>query len=261
MCGRFVAASPPGDLAQYFGAMAPDEQLLEREPQFNIAPSASVLAVLERALPGEDQSDDNPAGPVRRIEELHWGLLPIWAKDKKIGNKMFNARSETLATKGAFKSAFAKRRCLIPVDGFYEWQVLEAEDEAEDKEEGDSKKKAKPRKQPVFIHRVDGDPFAFAGIWETWRGPERNDEPLRSCSIITGEPNDKMAHYHNRMPVMLAPDVWDQWLDPAFNDLEALEQLFVPAPSELLEIYPVSSAVNNARNQGSQLADRLASAQ
>ncbi len=145
----------------------------------------------------------------------------------------------------------------VPVDGFYEWQVL-PDETGETDSKTESGKPAKPRKQPVFIHRADGDPFAFAGIWETWRGPDRNDPPLRSCSIITGEPNDKMAAYHNRMPVMLAPDVWDQWLDPDNRDIESLESLFVPAPSELLEIYPVSTAVNNARNQGSQLTDRLA---
>ena len=238
MCGRFVSASPPDELARYFGASVLDETLATGEagetafePRFNVAPSATVLAVLER--------DDPDAGLDRRVEALHWGLIPFWAKDKKIGNKMFNARSETLASKRAFARSFAKRRCLIPVDGFYEWQRI---DDA---------------KQPVFIHRVDGDPFAFAGIWESWRGPDRSDEPLRSCSIITGEPNTKMADYHNRMPVMLAPDAWKQWLDPSYDDLAELEKLFVPAPSELLEIYPVSTAVNNARNTGSQLADRL----
>lgn len=239
MCGRFVSASPPQELAQYFGTSAPDAGLLETlAPRFNIAPSAPILAVLELPEEPSDESFD------RRIEALHWGLLPFWAKDKKIGNKMFNARSETLATKGAFAKAFAKRRCIIPVDGFYEWKVIE-------------NTSGKPTKQPVFVHRVDGDPFAFAGIWETWRGPDRTDDPLRSCSIITGSPNEKMAEYHNRMPVMLSPDSWDRWLDPTFDDIAALEELFIPSPSELLEIYPVSTAVNNARNQGSQLADRL----
>ncbi|MEE9414628.1 MAG: SOS response-associated peptidase, partial [Acidimicrobiales bacterium] len=234
MCGRFVSATPPDELARYFGAEAPAEQLLE--PSYNVAPTATVFTVVERA---NDRAPD--AEVSRQIETMHWGLLPIWAKEKKFGNRMFNARCETLAEKNSFKPAFRKRRCIIPVDGFYEWMVVPSDDvEA-------AEQTKKPKKQPVFIRRGDGDPFAFAGLWERWRGPDRDGELLESCTIITGSPNDKMAHYHHRMPVMLPPDAWDTWLDPSLDDLETLAEFFVPAPSELLEIHPVSTEVNNAR--------------
>lgn len=241
MCGRFVSATPPDELARYFGAEAPTETLLE--PSYNVAPSATIFTVVERS-----PADDAEGASSRCLETKHWGLLPMWAKEKKLGVRMFNARSETLAEKNAFKPSFKKRRCIIPADGFYEWMVLPPDDEA-----NEGSKRAKPAKQPVFVRRRDGDPFAFAGLWERWRGPDRQDELLESCTIITGSPNDEMAKYHDRMPIMVPPDAWDTWLDPAVDDLELLTELFVPAPSELLEIYPVSTEVNNARNQGSQL--------
>ncbi len=255
MCGRFVSATPPDELARYFGAetfVDPGDPGDPVGPRFNIAPSASVYTVIETE-------------EARRIETAHWGLLPIWAKEKRVGYRMFNARAETLAEKSAFKRSFAKRRCLIPADGFYEWKVLKDEPGSTGTgSPGDTGKpnkrggNSKPAKQPVFIHRADGEPFAFAGLWDVWRGPERKDPPLVSCTIITGEPNEKMADYHDRMPVMLPPSAWDTWLDPTFADLGRLQEFFVPAPSSLLEIYPVSTEVNNARNQGDHLANPLA---
>jgi putative SOS response-associated peptidase YedK len=238
MCGRFVAASPPDEIAKYFGAetLAPPaeptgtEGAAPFEASFNVAPSNDVVAVLER-------------GGTRHLELLHWGLVPMWAKDLKVGYKMINARAETVLTKNAYKRAFHKRRCIIPADGFFEWKVVPGQ----------------KAKQPMYIHRVDGEPFAFAGLWEVWRGPDRDaEEVLRSCTIITGLPNEKVATVHDRMPVMLPPSAWAAWLDPDNDDVEELAKLLVPAPAELMEIHPVSTAVNNVRQKGPELIEPVA---
>ena len=220
MCGRFVATRPPDQLAAYFGAEQGETAL---EPSTNVAPTNDVYAVLED-------------GEGRHLDALHWGLVPFWAKDPKVGNRMINARAETVATKNAYRHAFKKKRCIIPADGFYEWKKLAG---------------AK-RKQPYFIHRPDGDPFPFAGLWETWRD-EETDRVIRSCTILTGEPNDAMAEIHDRMPVMLSPEVWDTWLDPENHDVEALQALLVPAPSGLIAFHTVSTDVNNPRNKDAHL--------
>ena len=223
MCGRFVSSTAPDEIAKYFGVDTVSEQLLA--PNYNTAPSAPVYAVRQR-----DQE--------RRLDVLHWGLVPIWAKDLRVGNRMINARAETLAEKNAFKRAYAKRRCIIPVDGFYEWEKIAGQ----------------KTKQPWYIYRPDGDPFAFAGLWEIWRGPDRDgSDEVHSCTIITGEPNDSMAEIHHRMPVMLPPDAWDTWLDPEINEFEALAPFLTPAPSALIANHMVSTEVNNARHRGAQL--------
>ena len=239
VCGRFVSTSPPDEIAKYFGAEV-DERLVEPEgPNYNVAPTQDVYAVLED-------------GGVRRVESLHWGLIPFWAKEAKIGNKMINARAETVATSGAFKHAFKKRRCIIPADGFYEWTKPGAQRPGAQPQE--RKSSGQQKKQPWFIHRPDDEPIAFAGLWEVWR-PQGSEDELVSCTIITGEPNDKMAELHHRMPVMLPPDAWDQWLDRDEQDTEALGRFLVPAPSSLITFHPVSTEVNNARNQGEHLTD------
>ena len=224
MCGRYVSATPPDQIAAYFDAEAPEAVL---EPSYNVAPTKDVYAVL---------SD----GTTRHVDAFHWGLVPLWAKDAKIGSKMINARAETLAEKNAYKSAFKKRRCLIPADGFYEWQ----------KNAADPKK---GKKQPFYIHRPDGEPYAFAGLWEVWRGPDKDQEPMRSCTIITTTPNSEMAKIHDRMPVILPPSAWDTWLDRDIDDLEVLGKLLVPAAPEIIAMHPVSTEVNNVRNDGEQL--------
>jgi len=230
MCGRFVAATPPADIARYFEAEAPEAAL---EPNYNVAPTNDVYVVM---------SD----GRTRRVAPMHWGLVPRWAKDPSIGNRMINARAETLATKNAYKSAFAERRCLLPADGFYEWKPVPGQ----------------KRKQPMYMSSANGEPLAFAGLWEVWRDPgaadderQRGEGALRSCTIITGEPNDKVRPIHDRMPVMLPRAAWDAWLDPSLRDLEVLGQLLVPAPSSLLSIRAVSTEVNNVRNKGTHLLD------
>jgi putative SOS response-associated peptidase YedK len=226
MCGRFVSATPPDQVAAYFEAEAPEALLPAR---WNVAPTDDVYAVL---------SD----GTTRRVDAFHWGLVPRWAKEVKVGARMINARAEGLAGKGAFRSAFARRRCIIPADGFYEWQKLEG----------------KKAKQPFYVHRPDGEPYALAGLWETWRGPDgTDDEVLRSCTIITTEASSAMAAIHDRMPVILPPDAWDTWLDREVDDLELLGRFLVPAPPELTVLRPISTKVNSVRNDGPDLTDEV----
>lgn len=226
MCGRFVSSSPPADIAAYFGVEEVAESLLE--PNYNVAPTNDVYVVYED-------------GGVRRLDPFHWGFVPSWAKDLSVGNRMINARAETVATKNAFKSSLAKRRCILPVDGFYEWKAVPGQ----------------KRKQPYFIHRPDGEPYAFGGLWTQWHGTDANGDPLtvRSTTIITGQPNDKMAEIHDRMPLILPKAAWDEWLSQDVTDVELVGRFLVPAPSELITFHPVSTEVNNARNKGEHLID------
>jgi putative SOS response-associated peptidase YedK len=223
MCGRFVSATPPDQIAAYFGTEEPEALL---EPSWNVAPTRDVYAVVAD-------------GSVRHLDAFHWGLVPMWAKDPKIGSRMINARAETLADKGAFKAAFRRRRCIVPADGFYEWRAAPPV-------EGQAKSKAK--KQPFFVHRPDGEPYAFAGLWEVWKGPDKDREPLRSCTIITTTANGPMGEVHDRMPVILPASEWDTWLDRDNDDLDLLGRLLVPAAPELIAMRPVSTEVNSVRN-------------
>jgi len=226
MCGRFVSSSPPDELAKYFDVDAVAEQVIE--PSFNVAPSNDVYVVVE-------------TGGVRRLDTFRWGLVPFWAKDPATGYKMINARAESVTDKNAYKRAFQKRRCIIPADGFFEWKKIPGQ----------------KVKQPYFIHRADGEPMAFAGLWEVWRpkdAPE-DSEPLRTCTIITGEPNEKVADIHDRMPVMLPPSAWAEWLDRDNDDVETLGKFLVPAPASLYAVHPVSRAVNNVQENGPELID------
>jgi putative SOS response-associated peptidase YedK len=154
---------------------------------------------------------------------------------------MINARADTVASSGAFKSAFSKRRCLVPADGFYEWKKLPG-----------------GKKQAMYLHRVDGEPLAFAGLWEVWRGANRDQDPLFSCTIITTDANDRVGEVHDRMPVILAPSAWDRWLDRAVDDVDELQRLLAPAPAELLAIRPVGPDVGNVANNGAHLIDPVA---
>ena len=224
MCGRYVSASPADELARYFQADLP-EQILE--PSYNVAPTSEVYAV--RARDGH-----------RRMGTLRWGLIPFWAKDAAVGNRMINARAETVASKPAFRRPLERRRCLLPADGFYEW----------------AKVPGVRTKQPYYVHRADGELVAFAGFWERWSDPAKPDAtPLYSCCLITTEPNAEMARIHDRMPVLLPPAVWDHWLDPEITDPDDLVPLLRPAPDGLLELRAVSAEVNNVRNQGPQLLE------
>lgn len=233
MCGRYVSATPPDAIAGFFDVDLVAETLIE--PNFNVAPTAAVPVVRER----HDE---------RALELFSWGLVPHWAKDRKIGARMINARAETVATKNAFKQSFIKRRCIVPADSFYEWTTIPAPAPSPSQK----KKSAKPIKQPWNISTIDGSMMAFAGLYSFWSGPN-GDEELLSCTIITTAANERIEPIHDRMPVLLSPDSWDQWLDPTFQDTASLENLLLAAPSELFQIYPVSTMVNNARNNGAQL--------
>jgi putative SOS response-associated peptidase YedK len=227
MCGRFVATATPAQLADYLHV---DEVRTEAlEPSWNVAPTDAVYAVAERRPEHE--------GAARRLlGRYQWGLVPFWAKDPKVGARMINARAETLESK--FRRPFERRRCLLPADGFYEWEKLEG-----------------GKKQPWFIHRADGAPMVFAGLWEVWKPDDAPDdaEPLRTCSIITTEANELLAPIHDRMPAVLAPQDWDRWLDRDLTDTSALQPLLAPADPRSMERFAVSTEVNAVRNNHGDL--------
>jgi putative SOS response-associated peptidase YedK len=210
MCGRYTLRTPVDSLVETFDIAEYPSSIT---PSYNIAPTQEVTAVVE-----EDEK--------RKLEMLCWGLIPSWAKDPAIGNKMINARAETVSEKPSFRSAFKKRRCLILADGFYEW------------------KKTDDGKQPYHIKMQDGSPFAFAGLWETWQ----NGEEIRSCTIITTEANGLMNEIHHRMPVILPPEDYGMWLDPDFDEKDPLTSLLKPYPADAMEAYPVSRRVNKPSN-------------
>jgi putative SOS response-associated peptidase YedK len=234
MCGRYVSATKAEDLAAYFGAALPETVLPE---SYNVAPTNEVYGVV-----------DTPHG--RALQVFEWGLLPHWAKEAKLGAKMINARADTVASKPAFRSAFARHRCIVPADGFYEWRNL-GPDPASPK---------KVRKQPYFIQRGDGEPLAFAGLWSAWKDPNGGPDSLwrHTLSIVTTDANETMAPLHDRMPVILPPSAWDTWLDPGGRDVPRLQGLLVPAPAHLLVVHPVSTEVNQVRNKGPRLVEPVA---
>lgn len=219
MCGRFVQASEPEVYADAFGV---DRIVADGLPtSYNVAPTDRVYAVAE-----------HEGG--RLLGSFRWGLIPFWAKDRKIAARNINARAETVADKPAFRDSFARRRCIIPADGFFEWQKL-------------------PKgKLPHYIHSSDGTPLGFAGLWASWKDPV-DGERIRTCTIITGSPNDLVAPIHDRMPVILQPDTWAAWLDPANDDAEALRNLLVPAASDVLSEHAVSTLVNKVANNVPEL--------
>ena len=215
MCGRYTLTSSGEDLALAF-----DLPELPFVPQrYNLAPTqeAAVVRVLE------------PGGP-RRLDPLKWGLIPFWAKEAAIGNKMINARAESVAEKPSYKSSFKNKRCLVAADGFYEW-----------KKEGKAK-------QPYLIRRTDRKPFAFAGLWSSWRNPEQGGKPVETFTILTTSANDLMRPLHDRMPVILDRENFDLWLDPKMGDAETLQKLLVPHAVEGFEAFPVSRLVNSPTN-------------
>ncbi len=220
-------------MLEEFSAVAVDDY--ELKPDFNVAPSKKVYAVLQR--------DE------RQLRTVKWGLIPSWAKDPKIGNRLNNARLETAAEKPSFRSAYKKRRCLIPADGYYEWYTLEADKRADGR-------KAKPKKQPYYIHPRDGAEMAMAGLYEIWRNKEIDDDDAAgafvwTCTILTTSATDDVGRIHDRMPLLVSPDHWTDWLDPALEtpDPSAL----TPAAPGLLEAYPVSTDVNVVRNNDPSL--------
>jgi len=222
MCGRFTQERPASDLAEIFGA----EPLVD-DPgaHYNVAPTDEALVVVQR----EER---------RAVTTYRWGLIPHWATDAKIGSRMINARAETITASPAFRDAFVRKRCIVPVESFYEW------------------KRDGTVRQPYRIVRRDGDPLALAGLWSGWRDPA-TDTVRRTFSIVTTTPNEAIATLHDRMPVVLERDAWDRWLDPRPADPGELLGLLAPSEAAL-EVYAVGRGVNDVRRDGPELIERIA---
>lgn len=217
MCGRFTLAVDVNTIARVFNAAIPSA--FNTEARYNIAPQQNVLTVMR------DETT--------HLDLLRWGLIPSWAKEESIGSKMINARAETLAEKPSFKRLLHSKRCLLVADGFYEWK----------KEQGG--------KTPMYITLRDKEPFAFAGLWDTWR--DADGQQIRTCTIITTEANELVASIHNRMPVILPRNAQEEWLDPGLHDDRILLPLLAPYPAEEMSARPVSRLVNNPRYEGAEL--------
>jgi putative SOS response-associated peptidase YedK len=248
VCGRYASSRRPQDLVEEF-EIKEVEVKETLAPDYNVAPTKPVYAVLERPpRPSEKAAGPEPAR--RQLRTLTWGLVPFWAKDPSIGNRMINARTETVTQKPAYRKAFASRRCLLPADGYYEWYTSQQRNAS-----------GKPVKQPFFIHPADGGVLAMAGLYEIWRDPTRaDDEPDRfrwTCTVLTTTAEDELGRIHDRMPMLLEKEAYDRWLDPEVSDPEDLLSLLVPAAPGRLEAYPVSTAVNNVRNNGPELLEPL----
>jgi putative SOS response-associated peptidase YedK len=242
MCGRVDLHTPPSQLARLLEVQLAQGVDPEGAPSWNVPPTHRLYAVTEVRPLTDDGSRSEDT--VRLLDQFRWGLVPHWAKDVRMGNKMINARAETVAKTPAYRSAFAAHRCLIVVDGFYEWQVP---DPSEPK-----------KKVPYYFHRADGRLVTFAGLYETWWDKSRSPEPdpetlLRTCTIITTEAGPDMVEVHNRMPVILDGDVIDTWLDPRPSDTDSLRALLLPAPAGTLARHPISTEVNSPRHDGPQL--------
>lgn len=238
MCGRYAASRDKATLVETFDTTRITDRELAAD--YNVAPTNEVYAVVERA------TRQQPVA--RELAVVRWGLVPSWARDPKIGSRMINARVETLAEKPAFRTAAAKRRCLLPADGYYEWYQPEAQ--------------AAPlprsaKKQPFFIHPADGSVLAMAGLYEFWRDPDRPaDDPaswLWTVTVITTTAPDDLGRIHDRMPMVVRPGDWATWLDPNLNDARAAVTLLRPATPGWLRADPVSTIVNNVRNNGPEL--------
>ncbi|MBO9519908.1 MAG: SOS response-associated peptidase [Nocardioidaceae bacterium] len=249
MCGRYASSVDPEDIVEEFELHTALPDLPRLEPDYNVAPTKEVYAVLER--PPRRESPEAPELPAeRQLRILTWGLVPSWAKDVKIASRLINARMETIAEKPAFRRAFEKRRAILPADGYYEWYVTEQLTKA-----------GKPKKQPFFIRPKDGSMLAMAGLYELWRDPDRaDDDPLRwkwTSTVITTTATDDLGRIHDRMPLMLPRDAYDAWLDPTNTDKTELLGLLRPAVPGQLEAYPVSTLVSNVENNGPELVEPL----
>jgi putative SOS response-associated peptidase YedK len=248
MCGRFVSARQRQELIDEF-LVESDHVVDDVRPDYNVAPTDRIFTVLTR----KEEPAPEQAGPAeqadgratRQLRLVRWGLVPSWAKDPSVGSRMINARAETVAVKPSFRAAFARRRCLIPADGYYEWRAL------------GGRENGKPRKQPYYIHRSDGQGMALAGLYELWRDKTLPaDHPkswLWTAVIITTQATDDLGQIHDRMPMVVAPSRWMEWLDPATDDPDLLLEAMAPAVSSGLETRPVSTAVNSVRNDGPDL--------
>lgn len=225
MCGRYAITSAPEAIRKLFGY--PEQPNFP--PRYNVAPTQPIPIVrLEHGA--------------RHFALVRWGLIPAWVEDPRTVSLMINARSDNVLTKPAFRNAMRYRRCLVPADGFYEWQGA-----------------GKGPKRPYYVRRKDGAPFAFAGLWEVWSGP--NGEEMETAAIVTTDANRMLAPLHDRMPVIVPPEAFAMWLDTRNVDAETAAALLVPAPDDLLEAYPVSSAVNKHANDDASLIERVMEAE
>ncbi len=258
MCGRYASARKRIELLEEF-AVERDRVTESLAPDYNVAPTKPVYAVLTSRPRGEPADGSGEAerdaagraggvpggGVARELRVVRWGLVPFWAKDRSIGSRMINARAETVSEKPAFRSAFARRRCLLPADGYYEWHRPDGA--------------AKAAKQPYYIRRADGGPLAFAGLYELWRDRAvPDDDPdawLWTATIITTNAPDELGRIHDRMPMVIRPDRWADWLDPGNNDTGDVRGLLAPALSGELISYPVATTVNSVRNNGPRLIE------
>lgn len=218
MCGRYTLTANPNTIQLAFNLDSVPDQM---EARYNIAPSQPVPVI----------TNQNP----KELTFFKWGLVPSWSKDVSIGNKMINARAETASEKPSFRSAFKRRRCLIPADGFFEWT------------------KQGKDKVPMYIHMENHDVFAFAGLWEVWNSPEGDE--LYTCTILTAEPNDLIRPLHHRMAVILEPDVYDTWLSPDELPADVLMPLLTPYPPEKMRVFEVSKMVNSPANDNPQVIE------
>ena len=278
MCGRYASSKSNADLSAEFGAevvVEKDGEPLEPRPDYNVAPTKHARIVLDRLTAqyaadtgdaSDDKKPDKPAKPAgvtdvadsdvrRELQLARWGLVPSWAKDLSIGSRMINARAETVAEKPAFRRAFAKRRCIIPADGYFEWYQPGAEQSGADLPARDAKKVKKPAKVPFFIHPADGSSLPMAGLYEWWRDPNGGpDAPwVLTYTIITTSSTDELGQIHDRMPMTVPPERWADWLHG--SPPADLTGWLRPAGDVGLDAYPVSTLVNNVRNNGPELVE------
>jgi putative SOS response-associated peptidase YedK len=218
VCGRYASSANPDDLVSHFRVEEPPEEVLP--PSYNVAPTDPVYAVMERH-------------EHRVLKVVRWGLVPSWAKDPKGGARFINARRETVAEKPAFRAAYQRRRCLVPADGYFEWQ-----------QQGG-------HKQPYFLAARDRSPLAMAGLYEVWKGPD--EALLWTCTVITTEAADELGHIHDRTPLLVPPEAWDRWLDPSVENPG--DDLLVPGTPGVLDAWPVPPAVGNVKNNGPELVE------
>jgi putative SOS response-associated peptidase YedK len=259
MCGRYASTKAPTDLAEEFTAVdaVSEKAGEERRPDYNVAPTRDVIAVVQRH-PRDAEGNADADTTERSLRLVRWGLVPFWAKDPSAGARMINARSETAAEKPAFRKALASRRCLLPADGWYEWQRRAAT------------KDHKASKQPYFTHYADGSSLAMAGLWEFWRPKEgelleKYPDGLVTATVLTTGAVGPLAQVHDRMPLVLPRDAWDAWLDPDTDAKADSVQAWLRPPSEelvaSLEIVPVSDRVNSVKNNSADLLTPLDPAQ
>jgi putative SOS response-associated peptidase YedK len=249
MCGRYASIKAPADLADEFRAVDVTDGAAKTD--YNVAPTKQIITVVERH-PRDEEGTPDPDRTERTLRMVRWGLVPSWAKDPKGGARMINARSESAAEKPAFKRALNARRCLIPADGWFEWQR-------------GPKTSTAGHKQPYYAHYADGSSLAMAGLWEYWKPKDDPDneypDGLVTATVLTTAAVGPLAQVHDRMPLVLPPSAWDAWLDPDMRaDADAVTELLRPPSLDLvsaLELRPVSPLVNSVRNNGPQLVEEL----